>query len=285
MNLKKYFKNAKRQNWAIGQFNFSTVEQLRGILAAAKNLKSPLILGTSEGESKYLGVSEIIALVEILKKEYSLPSIFLNLDHGKNLNWIKRAIDYGYDVVHFDGSRLSLAENIKKTKEIVKYAHKKDVFVEAELGVIKGESEIHKRKIKIEEKDLTSPLDVAKFINETQIDSLAVAIGNIHGLYSERPKPKLDFERLKEINKKAKGFLVLHGGSGIQEKDIRKAIDFGIVKINFNTELRLVWKSSLEKSLEEIEESAPYKILPQVQNAIQKKVEEKIILIGSKNKK
>ena len=134
----------------------------------------------------------------------------------------------------------------------------------------------------IRKKDLTSLIEVVKFLKETKVDSLAVAIGNIHGVYEQMPK--IDFERLKEINKITPSFLVLHGGSGISQQDIKTAIRRGIVKINFNTELRLVWKESLEKFLKKAKEPKPYKILVRVQNTIQKKVEEKIILLGSKNK-
>ncbi len=171
---------------------------------------------------------------------------------------------------------------MKGTKEIVKYAGKKAVLVEGELGIIRGESKFHQEKAEIEEKDLTSPEDAENFVKETKIDNLAVSVGNIHGIYSQMPK--LDFERIKEISKVVKCGLVLHGGSGIPDAEIRGAIKEGIIKIHFNTELRLVWKNSLRKLLEESEESAPYKILADVQKDIQKKVEEKIILLGSSNK-
>lgn len=281
MNLKNYLKKAKNQKWALGQFNFSTIEQLKGILNAAEKLKSPLILGTSEGESNFLGIKETIALVEISRVRYQIP-IFLNFDHGKNWDLIKEAIDYGYDAVHFDGSGLSLKDNIKQTKKIVEYAHQKGILVEGELGIIKGESKLHKGKAKIKKQELTSPFDVVKFIKQTGIDSLAIAIGNIHGVYKKMPT--LDLRRLEEINKNSKSFLVLHGGSGIPDKEIKKAIKLGIVKINFNTELRLIWKNSLKKYLKSAEVFKPYKILSLVQNDIQKRVEEKITLLNSKNR-
>lgn len=278
ITLKQILKDAQKNHYAIGQFNFSTIEQLRGILEAAKKMKSPVILGVSEGESKFLGLEEILALVEISKMKHRV-SAFLNLDHGKDLNLIKKAIDYGFSAVHFDGSKLALGENIKYTKKIAEYAHKKGVLVEGELGYLRGESRLYKEKAKIRKEDLTSPEEAKKFTNETKADNLAVVIGNVHGIYPKMPK--LDFERLKEITKKTKAFLVLHGGSGIPEAEIKKAIKFGITKINVNTELRYVWKKSLEKSLK-TGEIKPYKILPKVQIAIQKKVEEKINLFNSK---
>lgn len=280
MELLDYLKKAQKEKWAIGQFNFSTFDQLRGILEAARKLNSPVILGTSEGESKFLGLEEILALVEISKNKYGVCA-FLNLDHGKDLDWIKRAIDFGYSAVHYDGSALPLEENIKYAKKVVNYAHQNKVLVEGELGYIRGESKLHKGKAKIEKEDLTLPTEVEKFIKETKVDSLAIAIGNIHGVYAKMPK--LDFKRLNEINKITKSFLVLHGGSGIPNAEIKKAIKFGVVKININTEIRAVWKESLKKILKS-QEIKPYKILPQIQNEIQRKVVEKINLFGCKNK-
>ncbi|MBU2634932.1 class II fructose-bisphosphate aldolase [Patescibacteria group bacterium] len=258
MTLKDYLKKAQKQKFAIGQFNFSTLEQLRGILAAAKKMKSPVILGTSEGESKFLGLEEILALVEISKMKYKV-SAFLNLDHGKDLDYIKKAIDFGYSAVHFDSSDLSLEKNMKYAKKVVEYAHKKGVLVEGELEGI-------------EKENLSSLNEVKRFVKETKVDSLAIAIGSRHGLYRD---VKLNFNRLKEINSKVDTFLVLHGGSGISNVQIRKAIKFGIVKININTELRLAWKRTLAKSLK-AQEIKPYKILPKVQKAVQKKVGEKL---------
>ncbi len=280
--LKYYLRKAQKEKWAVGQFNFSTIEQLRGILAAAREKRSPVILGTSESEGKFLGLKETIALVEISKIKYQIPA-FLNFDHGKDLKWTKQAIDYGYPAVHFDGSELSLEENIKYAKKIVEYARKKNVLVEGELGYLRGESRVHKQIAKIKKEDLTSPQEVVRFTKKTKVDSLAIVIGNIHGIYVRMPK--LDFERLKEINKKTNAFLVLHGGSGISNEEIKKAIKLGIVKININTELRVVWKNSLENSFKrKPQEIKPYKILAQVQTAVQKVVEEKIKLFGSANK-
>jgi len=280
MKLKDYLKKAQKEKWTVGQFNFSTFEQLRGIIAAAQKTKSPVILGTSQGELNYLGLKEVLALVEISKLR-SLTSLFLNLDHGKDLNWIKKAIDFGYSAVHFDGSELPFKKNMKCAKRIVEYAHKKGVLVEGELGYLRGGSNFHKKIARIEKEDLTLPEKAYKFVRETKVDSLAIAIGNIHGIYTGMPK--LDFERLKEINNKTNAFLVLHGGSGIPKAEIKKAIKFGIVKVNINTELRLIWKKTLEKSFK-VQEIRPYKILPKVQKAIQKKVEEKMNLFNSNYK-
>jgi len=282
MTLKQYFKKANKEKWAIGQFNFSTIEQLRGIFSAASKLKSPIILGTSEGESGYLGLRETVALVEILKTEYQVPA-FLNLDHGKSFDLIKKAIDYGYSAIHYDGSSFPFKENVKQTKKVVDYARGKNIVIEGELGYLRGSSQLHKKSIKIEEKDMTSVEEAKKFVKETGVDSLAVVIGNVHGVYAEMPK--LNLKRLEEINNKVKENIVLHGGSGISNQEIKKSIKLGVVKVNNNTELRIAWKEALEKTLKENPSLfKPYKILPNAQLAVQKKVEEKIKLFGSQNK-
>jgi fructose-bisphosphate aldolase class II len=276
-NLKFYLKRAEKEKWAIGQFNFSNLKILKAIIEAAKKKKAPIIVGTSEGESKSIGILQTVALVESYRKETGLP-IFLNLDHGKSFDYIKKAIDVGYDAVHFDGSKFSLKDNIEITKRVVKYARKRGVLVEGEVGVV---GSVSKKKGR-----LTNPLDALEFIKETEIDSLAVAIGNLHGMRSSGINPALNLERLKEIKKRVgKTPLVLHGGSGTSFKDIKSAIRLGIVKININTELRIAYTNTLKKVLKKKpKEITPYKYIPEVIKAVEKVVEEKIKLFGSVNK-
>ncbi|MFH1643362.1 MAG: class II fructose-bisphosphate aldolase [Patescibacteria group bacterium] len=269
MNLLDVFYKAKEEKWAIGQFNFSTDEQLKAIVKAAEELDSPVILGTSEGESSFFGLKEAIAERDVLRKKTNLP-IFLNLDHGRDLDYIKKAVEEGYDCVHFDGSNLSLEENIQKTKEIVNFAKQYGALVEGEINPI-GNNLVGGK--------LTDPQEALNFIKQTGVNSLAVAIGNVHGVFDKMPT--LDLKRLQEIDKTTDTFLVLHGGSGIPEEEIKKTIKFGIVKININTELRVEWKESLVRSLEESDSIKPYEILPAVINKISKVVSEKIKLFGS----
>jgi len=263
--LKKILKDAQKNKYAIGQFNFSTLEQLRGILEAAKKMKAPVILGTSEGELKHMGLEEVVALVEISKNKYNVRA-FLNLDHGKDKKLIMKCVNYGFSAVHCDGSYLPLEKNTEYVKTIVRYANKKGVLVEGELEEIGGE-----KRYSIEE--------IKEFAKKTGVDSLAIAIGSAHGL----KKVNLDFKRLKEIRDEVSQFLVLHGGSGISKSQIKKAIKLGIVKININTELRIAWKEGMIKGLKR-KEIKPYKIIPLVQKNIQKKVEGKIKLFGSQKK-
>ena len=286
MNLQDCLKNAQKEAFAIGQFNFSTLSQLRGIIEAAKQMKSPVILGTSEGESKFLGLKQIVNLRDFFRRETGLP-IFLNLDHGKSFGYLKIACDLGYDAVHFDGSKMPLEENIEVTKKVLKYAEKSGALVEGEVGIIGNEaSKIYKENFKIRPGDLTKPEEAERYINETGVNSLAVSIGNLHGMGINKENPKLYLEKLSEIKKRAKDtFLVLHGGSGINEKDIKEAIKIGIVKVNINTELRLAFTKTLREALNKnLEEITPYKYLPNVIMAVQKVVKEKIELFGSDNK-
>jgi len=286
VTLLDYFKKAQKEHWAIGQFNFSTLSQLKGIIEAAKKMKSPIILGTSEGESKFLGLEQAAALKSVFQKETGLP-IFLNLDHGKSFEYLKEACDSGYEAVHFDGSELLIEENIERTKEVVKYAKKFGILVEGEVGLIGTEtSKVYEEKFELKEKDLTNPEEAEKYIKETGVDSLAVSVGTFHGITVKGGNPRIRLERLKEIKEKVGDkFLVLHGGSGTLEEDIKKAVELGIVKVNINTELRLAYTNTLKKVLEENpKEIRPYKQLPEAIEAVQKVVEAKIQLFGSDNK-
>ena len=273
--LYQVLQKAKKQKSAIGQFNFSCLTQLKGIVLAAQKLRAPVILGTSEGESKFFGLEQAVALKRVFEKELE-TQLFLHLDHGKDLDYIKKAIKAGYDSVHFDGSCLSFEENVKLTRQAVRLAHREGRLAEGELGYIGGKSQLSRRKVRIKKQDLTRPEQVEEFVARTGVDSLAIAIGNIHGIYASAPE--IDFNRLEEISEKTNVFLVLHGGSGIKNNDFKKAIKSGIQKVNINTDLRQIWKKELSKSLKKSKTVKPYEILPFVVTAIETKVEEYIKL-------
>lgn len=281
INAIEILQKAQKGGYAVGQFNVSNLEAVRAILGVAQNLKTPVIIGTSEGEREFIGRRQIVKLIEAYQEELNI-SIILNADHSKSFEEIKKVVDAGYSAVHFDGSGLAFEENIKITKEVMEYAKSRNenILVEGELGYLRGGSNIHEA-VEIKEEDMTKPDEAAEFVKETGIDSLAVVIGNVHGIVNGG-NPKLDLDRLKKIKKATgKAFLVLHGGSGIDEKDIREAIKIGIVKININTELRVAYIQTLKKILlERPEETAPYKIFPDVISAIQKITEDKIRLFG-----
>jgi len=283
--LKYYFKKAEQQKFAIGQFNFSDFSQVKGIVEAAKKLKAPIILGTSEGESKFVGIKEAVAMRNVLRKETGLP-IFLNLDHGKSLDYLKEVIAAGYDMVHFDGSKLDFLENAKTTQNVIRYAKRKGILVEGEMGNIGTESsKVYEEKFEIKEEDLTKPEEAKKYLAKTKANLLAISVGTFHGVDSTGTSPHIRIDRLKEIKKElGSTYLVLHGGSGTPEEDIREAIKQGIVKININTELRLAFANALKATLCQNNEITPYKYLPEAIRAVETIVEAKIKLFGSVGK-
>ncbi len=289
--MKEILKKAQAGRYAIGSFNFSTAEVLKASVLAAKELSAPVIVSTSEGEGEFIGISEAVALVGAWRHGTKLP-IILNLDHGKSLEAIKKALEAGYDAVHFDGTSLSYEENVVQTKAAADFVrdferkNNRQIIVEGELGYLRGSSSLHEEALEIKPEDLTTPNQAVDFVERTGVDSLAVVIGNAHGVFA-KGEEKLDLARLAKI-KEALGdkvFLVLHGGSGIPDGDIREAIELGIVKINVNTELRVAYKEGLEEELKkEPKETTPYKILEPVFDDVKKVVAEKIKLFRSENK-
>jgi len=283
-SLKFYLEKAKAGKFAIPQFNFSDFSEMKAIVKKAVELKSPVILGTSEGESKFFGLEEAVALRDILRKRTGLP-IFLNLDHGKTFDYINQAIDAGYDMVHFDGSKSTLDENIKITRQVKKYIGWKNIVLEGEVGRLGTDaSKVYQEKLVVNEGDLTNPEDAAKYVKETGVDLLAVGIGNFHGVQSSGLNPNLRIDVLKKI-KDAVGRtgLVLHGGSGTPENDIKEAIILGILKININTELRVAFAAGLKEVLS-AGEIVPYKYFPSACEAVDKVVSQKLELFMAINK-
>lgn len=283
--LKYYFARAKKEKWAIGAFNFSTFEQVKGIVAAAQNLKAPIILDTSEGESKFVGLQEAVAMRNVLRKKTGLP-IFLNLDHGHSFEYVKQAIEAGYDMVHFDGSKLPLEENIKISKKVVALARKKGIVVEGEVGRIGTDaSRMYTEKFEIKEEDLTNVKDAELYAKKTSVNVLAVSIGTFHGMDVSGVSPNLRMDRLREIATAIDMPLVLHGGSGTPEQDVKEAIKLGICKININTETRLAFAQTLRKKLEiDKNEIVPYKYFPEAIEAVRVVTEKNIRLFGSERK-
>ena len=287
MILRNLFEQAQKEKWAIGHFNFCTLSQLFGITRAAEALSAPIILATSENEANFLGYENAAALIKNIREQKGL-SIFLHLDHAHSFDSVKKAVEAGYDSVHIDGSNLLFKENLNLTKKVVSYAREQGVFVEGELGSIKGKSELsNKKKPKIAKNEMTEPEEVVAFVDKTGVDSLAIAVGSIHGVYSDRGSvdyEELDFERLESIRKKMTNFLVLHGGSGVAKKDLQRAIVMGIQKVNINTELRMAWKKMLNLTLQDVKSAKPYVILPLVIAEIEKIVKGYIRLFSAENK-
>lgn len=282
VNVKQITTKAKKGNYAVGAFNAPNLEVVKAIIESAEKLKAPVIIDTSEKEIAYAGLEYISAIVLAAAKKVKIP-VALNLDHGSSFEVAKRCIEAGYSSVHFDGSSKSLSENIKITKSIVDFAHKRGVSVEGEIGHIGGSSSLHASKINVNEDTLADPEVVKEFFSKTKVDVIAVAVGSAHGMY--KTAPILDFDRIKKIESLVKVPLVLHGGSGIPDLQVKKAIRLGMIKINENTELRIAFSQALRKTLAKYrDEVVPYNILPASIDAVKKVVEEKIKLFGSRNK-
>ena len=263
-NLRQIIKSAEKNKVAIGHFNISDLTALKAIFEAAEELNVPVIIGTSQGEADFLDRQEAAALVKALREKNDFP-IFLNADHAHSFEEVKEAVEAGYDAVLFDAGKLSLDENIRQTKKAVELAKSinPDILVEGELGYIGSSSRVME-KLPKGLSNLTSPEDAARFAEETGIDLLATAVGNIHGMFKDMPNPALDISRIKGIKEAVNIPLVLHGGSGISDDDFKKAIEAGISVIHINTELRIAWRKGMEEGLKDNpEEIAPYKVLPE----------------------
>ncbi len=282
--LKDLLKKASKSDYALGHFNFADSITLNAIVSACKEARTPIFIGTSEGESAFLGYDNAVFLRDAVRRESGLP-VFLNADHFKSFDTVKAAIDAGYDSVQIDASELSLEENIALSKQVVEYAKSvsPDISIEGELGYIKGSSEILKEKIELTPEDLTSPEEAKRFVEETGVDRLSVAVGSIHGI-SIKGNPKLDLKRLSEIHKAIPDIsLTLHGGSGISDEDIKGSLSLGMSNIHVNTEIRVAFSHSLQNILRKGDETTPYKYFKEPCKAAKEVVFGKLRLFGAEN--
>ncbi|MBU5675254.1 class II fructose-1,6-bisphosphate aldolase [Alkaliphilus sp. MSJ-5] len=301
---KELFKKAYEGNYAIGAFNVNNMEIIQGIVEAAKEERSPLILQVSAGARKYANPIYLKKLVEAAIEDSNLP-IVLHLDHGEDFEICKQCIDDGFTSVMIDASHYEFEKNIEITKKVVEYAHNKGVVVEAELGRLAGVEDA----VNVSEKDATYtvPEQAAEFVEKTGVDSLAIAIGTSHGAYKFKGEPSLDFERLKQIQKLLPNFpLVLHGAStvlpefvslcnkyggnipgaqGVPEEMIRQAAQLGVCKVNIDTDLRLAMTAAIRKDLiDNPSNFDPRKYLGAGRTAIKEMVQHKIKnVLGSNN--
>jgi fructose-bisphosphate aldolase class II len=290
------FKRAQEGGYAIGAFNVNNMEIIQGIVDAAKEEKSALILQVSAGARKYANSIYLKKLVEAAVEDSDLD-IVLHLDHGENLDIVKQCIDDGFTSVMIDASHYPFEENVRITKEVVDYAHARGVVVEAELGKLAGvEDAVSVAK---EDATYTDPDEAVEFVKRTGIDSLAVAIGTSHGAYKFKGEPKLDFERLEKIGMMLPDTpLVLHGAStvlpefvelcnkyggdipgaqGVPEEMLRRAAQMNVAKINIDTDLRLAMTAAIRQFMvENPSEFDPRKYLGPARAAIKGMVQHKI---------
>ena len=293
---------AKRKSYAVGAFNIQNLESLLAVSEAAVEENSPIIVAVTPSAIKYGGLAYLAKIVKTAAESAPVP-MSLHLDHGEDFETVSKCIEAGFTSVMIDGSFLKFEENIALTKRVVDLAHSKGVSVETELGRLAG---IEEKTVEEKEAVLTDPDSAKEFVERTDVDALAVAIGTSHGAYKFKAEPKLDFERLRLIQEKVDIPLVLHGASsvpawiiekavkygaeltgakGIPEDHIKKAISLGIAKINIDTDLRLAFTATVREVLTNSpKEFDPRKILGPAKEAIKEVVKDKMRLFGSLGK-
>lgn len=309
VDTREMFKKAYEGHYAIGAFNINNMEQIQGIVDACNELHSPVILQVSRGARKYAKPIYLKKMVEAAVEDSNIP-IALHLDHGDTFETCKDCIDGGFTSVMIDGSSLSLEENIALTKKVCEYAHKHVpyVTVEGELGRLAGVEE--HVNVSAEDSSYTNPDDVERFVKETGVDSLAIAIGTSHGAFKFKPctKPQLRFDILEEVARRLPSFpIVLHGASsvvpeyvkileenggkmpnaiGVPEDMLRKAATMAVCKINIDSDIRLACTAMVRKHLfEHPDHFDPRQYMTDARQAVHDMVEHKIkVVLGSENK-
>ena len=279
------YARTRKEHFALGAFNVDNQETLIGIARAAAAKKSPLLVEASDGEVEAMGLRNLRAMVDNYRDEYGIE-MYINLDHSPSVEAAKAGIDAGFEFIHIDLSQAKRnatdEEIIEATREVVEYAKKTGALVESEPHYFGGSSNVHTETIDYAaiRKTFTTPEGARAFITATGIDTFAVAIGNLHGLY---PVPKqLDLELLTRVRASVTSYLSLHGGSGTPDDQFRGAVERGISKININSEIRRAYRTTLEKQLKaHPEEYAIVKIIGPVIDAVQAVVEHKMEVFGS----
>lgn len=282
VNMCEMLTKAKEGKYAVGQFNINNLEWTKTILETAQEQNSPVILGVSEGAAKYMGgFKTVVGMVKGLIEELNITvSVAIHLDHGQSFENCKKAIDAGFTSVMIDGSHHPIDENIKMTKEVVEYAHAHGASVEAEVGTVGGNEDGVIGGIKYADCG-----ECVKLVKEAGVDALAPALGSVHGPY--QGEPVLGFAEMKEIQEATNMPLVLHGGTGIPDEKIQKAIACGTCKINVNTECQLAFNKLLREWIADPKNEKQYdprKILGPATKGIKAAVTEKMNVFGSVNK-
>lgn len=244
LTMMEQFKKADEGGYAIPHFNFSDIWDLEAIIKGAEEMHSPVIVACLPKVNEALGMHTVQAMAKSVADTATVP-VYLHLDHCTDVAFSQAACDEHFSTVMLDGSKECLDENIRRVKAVVTYAHPRGVFVEGEIGMIKGRTE---EGVYTEDDFLVHVDDAVKLVQETGVDSLAVGIGTAHGFY--QGKPEINFKRLAEVNEALDIPLVLHGGTGIPEEDVRKAIRNGINKVNVGTIIKYTYLSTVKEVLD-----------------------------------
>ena len=287
ISLREVLKRAEAEHVAVGHFNFSDIVAFNAIVTAAREMKLPVMVGVSEGEREFTGVPQAAGLVKAVRDAYDFP-IFLNADHTHSIAKAEAAAKAGFDEIIFDGSALGFDENIAQTKKAIEAIKSINpaILVEGEIGWI-GASSAVIDKVPAGVGVLTTPEEARQFVEATRVDVLAPAVGNMHGMLASMVhgdvQKRLNIERIGEIKKAAKIFMTLHGGSGTNDDDFKRAIKAGMTIVHVNTELRIAWRRGVEAGLAaEPNEVAPYKLLLPAVKAVKEVVASRLELFNSK---
>lgn len=269
VSSREMIQDAQKGRYAIGAFNVSNLETIKAVIGAAEVKRAPIIMQTTETSLAYAGFPYLVVLVKEAAKLAQVP-VALHLDHGKSIDTVIKCLNEGYTSVMIDGSSLEFEKNVELTKKVVELAHQENVPVEGEIG-----------KLVTDKDKLADPIEARNFVEATGVDYLAAAIGTVHGVTEQ----KIDLDLLSDIRAQINIPLVLHGGSGNSDEMIRKAISYGICKINIHTEIRLAYIRGVKKGLQENPNTDDHRaILKPALYEMQKVVEGKIELFGSAGK-
>jgi len=286
-DLRDVLEQTEKNEVALGHFNVADSVLLKAVFGAAQELKVPVLVGASEGEREFMGVRQIATLVRSLREEFDFP-IFLNADHTHSLAKAVEAALAGFDSIVFDLSSLPFEQNVRQTKQVVEALKTINpaILVEGEIGNIGTGSEIHEEAPDLS-KGLTTPAEAKQYVESTGVDILAPAVGNMHGLLKSmlqgQTKKHLEIQRIAQIKSAARVPLTLHGASGTDDNDLRRAIAAGINIVHINTELRVAWRRSLETSFaKQPDEVVPYKILPEVVEAVKQVTRSRLRLFNQR---
>jgi len=277
VHLKEIVRKAEQGKFALGAFNTSNLEVTLGIIRGAAKLKAPVIIQISEATIAYAGLKNIVNLINsIAATDGKDIPIAIHLDHGKDWDTVKACVLAGLSSVHLDGSAFAFEKNIKLTKRAVDFAHRHGAWAQGELGSMLGKEGLTGIKIpKNHDLFMTDPLKAQEFVRRTGVNTLAISVGTLHGLFVG--KEKIDFERLSKIHSQVKIPLVLHGASGAKDKEVKKAIKLGVRIINIDTSIRIAFTNTLKQTIKTAHGFYdPRKILEPSMGAVQTEVENKI---------
>jgi fructose-bisphosphate aldolase class II len=280
-----YILEAKKQNKAIGHFNFGTFDMLQGILEAQKALNCPIIVGLSEGEREFLNGKRMVNLIKKMREEEELP-IFINADHTHKIEAVKQAIDEGFDSIVVDGSKLSFDRNVSFVRDAKAYAKEagSDILIEGELGFIGESSKIIDalpEGVADKEEFMTQNDEALRFVKETGVDLFSPSVGTVHGMVRGDKDPVVSSKRIAGLNSVLNCPMVLHGGSGTKDENLREAVGAGIALVHISTELRIAFRKGLEEGLEnDKEELAPYRYVSESVKKVAEVTKEKLHIFG-----